>query len=252
MTWRLDLRHELWNRLRVSAFAAAWLMAVGFLVATPALAQNLTMDVHFGGAQGAFEGKSDLTRPARFRDTDTDGDRTIVGGGAMGFRFPLTWALDRNLPRSIPDIHFRTELDVQAGREFGFSTESFRDGFELATDVEVLSFMSNWLAEVPFYREWSFVGGVGLGVAMVEYDVNVPTFLVGSKDKLPFAWSAQAGIEYRFDPVVSLGFGYRYVNLGEIRIPIKEPNPTQDAGNFDVDLASHEFGLHLRLDFYSF
>ncbi len=234
---------------------AVLVAAVGWVLAPAASAQNLYLEGRFGGSAANSENDASVSGTFNIDGSESDDDRSIVGGGAIGFRFPLSWALDRELPRYVPDVQFRIEQELMAGREYDFfTTNGFRErqnDAEFRTDYEVtLTALTNVWVEASVYRQWSIYGGGGIGPAFIDADLrNGFAGLDGDEDDTVFAWQAGGGLEYSFDDTVTMGFGYRYLDLGDVDVPAEERN---SQGDMNVDLDAHEFMLTLRVNFYYF
>ncbi|MGH0033533.1 MAG: outer membrane protein [Myxococcota bacterium] len=241
---------------RLAPLGLATLLAL-LLGAGSAAAQNLYLEGHFGGSEGTIDTTPDGVRVLA-TDVDAsedDDDASIVGGASMGFRFPLTWALDTDLPRWMPDIHFRLEEEFAYGRDYDIFTENGfdRSNVENASSLEAWSLMTNLLVEIPVYRSWAVVGGVGLGPAFLDGKLrNSFNELKGEDDDVRFAWQGMAGIEYAFDETVTMGFGYRFFDAEELKVNLSTPNPPRPRGEMEFDLDAHEFMVRLRVNFYHF
>ena len=64
-----------------------------------------------------------------------------------------------------------------------------------------------------------------------------------------FTWQVGGGFDYQLTDRVSVGVGYRYVDLGSFDYPLELG--TTHVGNFAIALASHEMRTGLRVNFYS-
>lgn len=237
-------------------FALALAFALA-LCAGAASAQNLYLEGHFGGSQGTIDTKPDGVRvlATDLDESEDDDDTSVVGGAALGFRFPLAWALDADLPRWMPDIRFRMEEEFAYGRDYDIFTENGfdRSNVENVSSLDSWSLMTNFWVEVPVYRSWAVVGGVGVGPTFLEGKLsNSFTELKGKDDDVRFAWQAMAGIEYAFDDTVTMGFTYRYFDAEELKVNLATASPPQPRGEMGYELEAHEFMLRLRVNFYTF
>ena len=126
-------------------------------------------------------------------------------------------ALDATAPPAFLSTAVTSKLDpieaeVTAGREYQFDMKANNAplGLRLFSEFEAVTLLGNFFVEVPFYRNWAFYAGAGLGPAFTENKVEVPSVWKGKRDKTTFAWNVGTGLEYAFDDQVSMGFGYRY------------------------------------------
>jgi opacity protein-like surface antigen len=230
--------------------------AMGF-AASDASAQNLYLEGHFGGSEATVDTTPDGVRvlSTDVDESEDDNDSSVVGGAAMGFRFPLGWALDADLPRWMPDIHFRMEEEFAYGRDYDLFTENGfdRSNVENVSSLDAWSLMTNFLVEVPVYRSWALVGGVGVGPTWLEGKLNNSfNELEGNDDDVRFSWQAMAGIEYAFDDTLAMGFGYRYFDAEEVKVNLSTASPPRPRGEMEYDLEAHEFMVRLRVNFYEF
>ncbi len=229
------------------------------LVAGAASAQNLYLEGHFGGSQGTVDVQPDLDqstiRQVRNASAEDDDDNSIVGGAAIGFRFPISWALDAELPRYVPDALIRLEQEVAFGRDYDAFTNNDINiqNAQTSTSLDAWSLMTNFWLEIPVWRSWSLIGGVGIGPVFLDAKTrNDLAFLKGSDDDERFAWQAGTGIEYAFDETVTMGFAYRYFDAEEIKVNVDQTRPNIPVGEAEFDLDSHEFMMRLRVNFYHF
>jgi opacity protein-like surface antigen len=239
----------------------AWLAAAGLFAPTlgagVASAQNLYLEGHFGGSEGTIGTEPDGVRvlATPVDESEDDDDSSIVGGAAMGFRFPLDWALDTELPRWMPDVHFRIEEEYAGGRSYDVFTQNGfdRSNVENASSIDAWSLMTNFLVEVPIYRSWAISGGAGVGPAFLKGKLNNSfNELKGKDDDVRFAWQVMTAIEYTFDETVTMGFGYRYFDAEEIKVNLATASPPRPRGEMKYDLDAHEFMVRLRVNFYTF
>lgn len=233
---------------------ALWLAST--VGAEEASAQNLYLEGHFGGSEAKIETGPGITDPRFTIDADEDDhDRSIVGGAAMGFRFPLEWALDAELPRYMPEIGFRLEEEASLGRDYdAFTRNEFGQGdSQFVTSVDAWTMMTNLWVEVPVYRAWSWTAGAGIGPVFLEGKVRQSYLGIQGKDQdVRFGWQVGTGIEYSFDETVTMGFGYRYFVTEEFKVNVDERRTDEPVGESSINLSAHEFLVRLRVNFYTF
>lgn len=137
------------------------------------------------------------------------GDVSLGGALALGVEGPDGW---------------RAEIEYTAPSTAGFNTQwRFRNpanGFvgQSTNVVELRSqrMMFNLYKDFALGRGLSVSGGVGLGWSRIEaagYQ-NLADRRFDSAGSSNLAWGASVGLDYRFNQSLSVGVGYRYVNLG--------------------------------------
>ena len=87
-------------------------------------------------------------------------------------------------------------------------------------------------------------GIYGMGGAGASYNKVKNTGLTKGDDKLEFAWTAGAGVNYRLNDCWSLDLGYRFSDLGEGRSKLKDGE-----GRIKKDIKSHDILLSARYYF---
>lgn len=112
-----------------------------------------------------------------------------------------------------------------------------------------------------------FVPYVGVGIGFARHDLNNVSFtgvgtgagfsfgdLPGS-DQTNFAWSLMAGVGYQISDRAILDFGYRYIDMGDVKTRGNTCTSTPACGggsddSFKVDdINAHEFKIGLRYHF---
>jgi opacity protein-like surface antigen len=241
---------------------------ISMTLASQADAQSFFVTGHFGGSPGDGQVSGEnTTAPGDFELDDHDADSSIVGGASVGFRFPMRWVLseDFRFPRArwmrrgahravdwtedwFTRWQIATEIEAAAGREFDFETEGFTDRLAYRTQADSITLMANFGVTVPIYWDVSAQAGIGIGPAFNHVETQNIT-VDGSKDTVAFAWQYGAGLEYAFNDRVSMGFGYRHIDLGTTKAALKNVN--RSSGDFELDLEADEYFMRMRIDFYS-
>lgn len=241
-------------------------------LADTASAQSFFVSGHFGGSPvNADVSGTNSSAPGQggFDLEGSDSDDSVVGGGSIGFHFPTSWVLpeDFELPRArwmrrsahravdwTEDWFTRwrlgVEFEVAAGRQFNFETEDFRPNQSFQTKAESMTLMTNFALAIPIYWGVSARAGVGLGPAFNELKTNNAIGIDGKDNSTVFAWQWGGGLEYGFNEHISMGMGYRHVDLGSSKLALDNVN--RDSGDIKVDLQTDEFLIRLRVDFFSF
>jgi len=199
-----------------------------------------------------------------FTSSGSGTDTSPVVGGALGYSVPLREMIPYSWDVSAPDWSFRVEFEGLALRDYEFITTLLGNERYL-TEVSNWGLLNNYWVDVPLYApiSWAFgrvpilepvslhLGG-GIGIGFTSLDTTSVAFF-GSEDAVHFTWQAGAGFDYRISDRVSVGVGYRYVDLGSFDYKVKLGS-TEDSipvGSFKADLVSHEARTALRVNFYS-
>ena len=136
---------------------------------------------------------------------------------------------------------YRTDWDLTV------PTPSIRTLTNVFTNIETTSILLNAVRERPLSGPWSYELGVGLGLvwkrtdsSYIERDEPSINFLEQIFDdknsELDFAWNLIAGVKRELTGPWSLGFRYRYVDLGRLNVG---PYPSRNS-RVSGDHASHE------------
>lgn len=224
------------------------LYVTGILGLGPGLADT-GGSVDFGGGGGVFS------------NAGSDMDSSPVYGAAFGLELALADVFPEAWDRPLPDYAMRFELEGTFGRDYELVTDSGTDPYlsrvsSWATlvnywmDFPVHAGVSKLFGRVPLLEPLSFGVGAGLGLASTSIDsTNNAAF--GGTDDFHFIWQGGAGFGYELTDRVTLGFDYRYVNLGSHEFALRTNGNPTPVGNFSADLASHELALGVRLRFYT-
>jgi opacity protein-like surface antigen len=199
-----------------------------------------------GSAPGSFLfcGNAACSAPGALNDI---GDSYVIGAG-VGYRVN-------------PNI--RTELAL-----------AYRGGFDLdqadagAPPTTFRGKIQNWTAMLNGYYDFE-VGGpwkpyvtAGVGVARNKVKTISATnpasatlpalfsnFQLAGDTDTSFAWTLGAGVGYAVAPRLTLELGYRYADLGDLKVPAQtvnfNPGPVSYAGA-QGELKSHEITLGFR------
>ena len=87
-----------------------------------------------------------------------------------------------------------------------------------------------------------YVGG-GIGYAKLKGSISNGGVKLASDSDTNFAWQLGAGIAYAVNKNISVDFGYRYTDMGDLTANIY---PTE---KFKIDVDSHELLLGVRYTF---
>lgn len=107
-------------------------------------------------------------------------------------------------------------------------------------DVWSIPALANVYASIPWQNMGLYAMG-GLGMSFNKTDSNAH---VKGDDKMEFAWTLGAGVNYRLSKCWGLDLGYRYVDLGEGRSKLKE-----SGDHVKDNIRSHDVLLSARYYF---
>ena len=193
------------------------------------------------------------------------------------------WVICANLPCDAPSSLNDVGGSLVIGAGVGYRvapnirTElalAYRGGFELDepdSGVPPTTFKSeirSWNAMLNGYYDFELGGPwkpyvtAGIGVARNEVKTINATnpaaatqpalfsnFQLVGETETSFAWQIGFGVGYAVKPGMTLEFGYRYVDLGDLKIPaqtvIFNPGPVEYAGA-KGELKSHELTIGFR------
>lgn len=241
-------------RAPICAFVAGCLLAPA-----PAFAADVFLSGNFSmysTATGEAGGETDF-----FGLSGEDSDTSPAIGGTLGLAFPIDEALPAIRQFEMPSWLVRGEIEYMGGRSYDFRTDGNNpDSF--FTDVDTWTVMPTLAIEIPVREpvRWAFgrvpvlelmslTGTVGVGVSQISLDVT-DNVSEGQSDELHFAWQAGLGLSYELTDITTLTFGWRYLSLGTAEADLKF-GPQAPAGDYELDLSSHEFTVGLRLALYS-
>jgi opacity protein-like surface antigen len=229
------------------------------LAAAPARAADLYLAGELAISHGTADSGGVSSAPGfSFPNSGSDTDSSPLYGGAFGYEFSLADLAPHSWDWKLPDWSWRLEIEGIAGRDYELVTDG-PDPY--LTSVSSWGVLHNWWLDLPVHPAvaWAFgrvpllepmtfhLGG-GVGAALTELETTNNVFS-GSDDPLHLTWQVGAGFDYQLTDRIAVSSGYRYVNLGSFDYPLM--NGPVPAGNFTLDLASHEFRAGLRVRFYS-
>jgi opacity protein-like surface antigen len=189
------------------------------------------------------------------RDISGEGsDKSLVIGAALGFAQPLDrWKL---AGRSLEGWAVRAEVELDAQREYEVSTAGpLGPDSEVMSHIKVRSVLANVWIDFPVYRELSGHAGLGAGVSgagLSGADRGASALYYGYRKEREFAFQVGFGLEYPLFKRLSVLVGYRYVNLGGFEVDLVSDygeSSAEPSGRIELDLASHELLVGLRLSF---
>lgn len=109
------------------------------------------------------------------------------------------------------------------------------------TDMWSLPVLANLYATMPLNNVFSVYGMGGLGMAWNKTD-SLPDAKGATKSN--FAWTAGVGFDYMVNNCLSLDLGYRYTDLGQARVKVRDGytgKSKQDIRSNDVKLTARYY-----------
>jgi hypothetical protein len=246
---------------RIARAPICALVAGCLLAAAPVRAAEIYLSGALGNASTGGDASADyeIGESASGDDDDT----APAYGGTFGLAFPIDEALPAIKEFEMPSWLVRTELEFMTGRNNELITDAVGAGDKQVTEIDSWTLMPNVSLEVPIREpvRWAFgrvpilelmsvYANVGLGIATIDLSSS-DNLSSAKEEELNFAWQAGAGITYELTDTTTFVFGYRYLDLGEMEGDLRFlPTREVKAGDFSVDLTSHEIVAGLRIDLY--
>jgi hypothetical protein len=220
-------------------------------------------DIFLSGSFSIFSGTTgEATGETQFFDIEgEDSDSSPAFGGTVGLAFPLNEAVPTIKQYEMPGWLVRGELEYMTGRDYEFRTDG-ANADDFFNEVDAWTVMPTLALELPIREpvRWAFgrvpvlelmsiTGSVGAGISQVSLDVT-DNVSQGHADDLEFAWQGGVGLSYQLTDITTFTFGWRYLSLGTAEADLKF-GPQAPAGDYELDLSSHEFNVGLRINLYS-
>lgn len=124
----------------------------------------------------------------------------------------------------------------------GWGDVDLRSTTGTKNDVWSIPLMFNAYATMPVYKGFGVYAMAGLGASYNKTDSG---YLSGGKGKFDFAWNAGAGVEYIFNNCWTVDLGYRYTDLGDAQVKMRDGYD----GRKRAGLKSNDVKLTLRYIF---
>ena len=158
-------------------------------------------------------------------------------GGSEDIGLDKGLALGAAFGRGFGNYRVEGEIGYQKN-DFGKEKTGPNAGDEVNADLSFLSLMCNGYYDFENLTQGGFTPYVSVGVGAVQLDVSLDD---GGSDKdIVFAWQVGAGVERSLNDTMFLDIFYRYFD------PLKG-SFTIDDDSLDVDTASHNFMVQLRI-----
>lgn len=177
---------------------------LGALLSTPVMADNFYGALRLQSADQKLN-SADLTSPrVDQRISSPSRDADLGGSLAIGYGFADGWRLEG-------------EYTIKKDSKFDSYWAPF-DANVNRMEVSSQRFMVNGFKDFAVTDQISVYGMAGMGVAHIRsegYQTN-PGRRFANNTQNNFAYSLGLGVDYKLSKAVTLGSGYRYVNLGKI------------------------------------
>ena len=239
------------SRGRFAVLRAFSAVVMVFAVSGVAGAAEIYLYGDFRGSfgSGEFSGYLDAA-PTPRAISGEDGDWSWSFALALGIAQSLEkWEL---WGRSLDGWALRGEIEFGPRRDYELSTSGpLGPGSVLGAHIKARTLMGDFWLDFPIHRELSGYAGFGVGVAGASIsagDRGYPNDYWGSRKEREFAFQVGAGFEYPLLENLRVSLGYRYVHLGGYEADLVNDSGN-DTGRVEVDLASHELLVGLRLSF---
>ena len=175
-------------------------------------------------------------------------DDTYFAGGGFGYQFSSFFHADITAEyRGGGHIAFLERYDGGGGKD---GLDSYKANLSsVVTMANGYVDLGTWYGVTPYVgggvgAAFHRVGGFsdfGAGTAAGGYGIS------GGKQSTSFAWSAQAGLAYNVTQNVKLELGYRYMNLGHVKLGTISCYGGCESTSFAVkDITSHDVKLGMR------
>jgi opacity protein-like surface antigen len=213
---------------------------------------------------GMYAGEMDFGGYTIAADHQTLGmggkNETVWGGGlTLGYDF------DKRL-----DIPVRVELDYTIRDKASKSSTASGTWFytmngapysedntvDMKTSVQMQTLMVNAWFDIPTGTAVKPYLGGGIGWAFIDFSAsaiengNAATLVsIGTKSSTNFAWSLGGGLGYAITQNWTVDLGYRYINAGDIKEPLKDATGTSFFYGKIGRIETHDVMLGVRYTF---
>lgn len=163
--------------------------------------------------------------------------------GEAGYSFGIKNTGDAGLLGIGTGYHFNefARGDITVGYR-GWGDVNMRGEPKRKTDVWSLPVLANLYLTYPVYDNISVYGMGGLGMAWNKTD-SMPDAKGATKSN--FAWTAGVGLDYYVNTCLSFDLGYRYTDLGQARVKVRNGY----IGQGKSDMRSNDVKLSARYYF---
>jgi opacity protein-like surface antigen len=199
--------------------------------------KKLYVEVEAGGSFANLESSGWNTDGGGFANTGDDNDGSAVAGVRLGRQF-----LD----------FLRADIGYTYRGRVSFITDSFKPPtptFFYRTHIDSINTVMLSLFLEPFHIEkfTPYIGG-GVGNTWINGYTNDDDH-EGKCSQMNFSWQGEAGVQYELIDQVTLKLGYRYIDMGELKINLSNLDTGTSAGSLEGRIIANEVVFGARYNF---
>ena len=220
--------------LYVVGFLAVCVVAV-FFCTSPAFALDKIKLYVEGEAGGSFANleSSGWNTAGSFANTGEKGDKSPVAGVRLGAQL-----LD----------FLRADIGYTYRGCLGFTTNSLTPTYFYRTHIDnTNTVMLSLFLEPVHLKKFTPYIGVGVGNTWMKSYTN-DTVVGGSRSQMNFSWQGETGVQYGLTDRITLKLGYRYVDMGKLKINLSN-SVGGSAGSYKGRLTANEVIFGARYSF---
>jgi opacity protein-like surface antigen len=225
------------RNLYVAVFLVACVVTVFFCI-SPVLALDKIKLYVEGEAGGSFANldSSGWNTLGPHANTGEDSDKSVVAGVRLGAQF-----LD----------FLRADIGYTYRGSLGFTTNSFQGtpNYFYRTHIDnTNTVMLSFYLEPVHIKKFTPYIGVGVGSTWFKGYTN-DTLVGGSSSQTNFSWQGETGVQYGLTDRITLKLGYRYIDMGKLKINLSHIGTGASAGSLKGDLTANEVIFGARYSF---
>ncbi|MFA5286912.1 MAG: outer membrane beta-barrel protein [Candidatus Omnitrophota bacterium] len=224
--------------LYIVGFLAVCVVTV-FLCTSPAFALDkikIYVEGEAGGSFTDFESRGWNTQGPH-ANTGEKSDKSAVAGMRLGAQL-----LD----------FLRADIGYTYRGCLGFTTNSYQPPtptFFYRTHINnTNTVMFSLFLEPVHFKKFTPYIGAGVGSTWMKGYTN-DTLVGGSSSQTNFSWQGETGIQYGLTDRISLKLGYRYVDMGNLKINLYHLGTGASAGDYKGKLTANEVIFGVRYNF---
>jgi len=147
---------------------------------------------------------------------------------------------------------FRADIGFNHRSDLDFTTNSYPSTpqfYFYKTDIEdIYTLMFSLYYEPIDFKKFTPYVGLGAGGTWAKVSTNDGA-VSGSSDKVNFAWQAEAGIQYDLTERFTLKLGYRYIDMGNVKVHLRGIVDGEAYGKYRGELTANEVVFGVRYNF---
>jgi opacity protein-like surface antigen len=142
----------------------------------------------------------------------------------------------------------RADIGYTYRGRMGFTTDSY-PGFYYRTHIDnTNTVMLSLFLEPVHIKKFTPYVGVGVGSTWMKGYTN-DMVVQGRRSQMNFAWQGETGIQYGLTDRITLKLGYRYIDMGKLKINLSHIGTGASAGSLKGDLTASELIFGARYSF---